>query len=261
MTISPWQRRIQRAEQLVEQYRYAAELLGFYIHLARFQEDLHRFLREALPLQAIHTCPPLRTVDLSQLGSKFESFLRMAEEYGPTSLGAISRDLRMRGPAFWSELMTRTWQKHALTAPELVTAAFLQPCAELLRSRALNPVGRPNLALCPFCGRKPGLGILRPMGEGATRWLGCTFCLTEWSFRRILCPSCGEEAESKLSVFVDDTTIRVECCDTCKTYLKTIDMTKDGHAEPLVDELASAPLDLWAHEHGYAKIRLNLLGL
>jgi formate dehydrogenase maturation protein FdhE len=29
----------------------------------------------------------------------------------------------------------------------------------------------------------------------------------------------------------------------------------------LVDELASAPLDLWAREHGYAKLQTNLLGL
>jgi formate dehydrogenase maturation protein FdhE len=40
-----------------------------------------------------------------------------------------------------------------------------------------------------------------------------------------------------------------------------VDLTKNGRAEPLVDELASAPLDLWAREHGYAKLQSNLLGM
>jgi formate dehydrogenase maturation protein FdhE len=29
----------------------------------------------------------------------------------------------------------------------------------------------------------------------------------------------------------------------------------------VVDEIASAPLDLWAQERAYAKLHLNLLGL
>jgi hypothetical protein len=32
-------------------------------------------------------------------------------------------------------------------------------------------------------------------------------------------------------------------------------------AIPLVDEIAAAALDLWAVEHGYTKIELNLVGL
>ena len=91
----------------------------------------------------------------------------------------------------------------------------------------------------------------------------CSFCLAEWDFRRIVCPGCGEENDKKLDVFTasDFDYIRVECCDSCKTYIKTVDLTKNGRAEPLVDELASAPLDLWTREHGYAKLQHNLFGL
>jgi formate dehydrogenase maturation protein FdhE len=53
----------------------------------------------------------------------------------------------------------------------------------------------------------------------------------------------------------------VEACDSCHSYLKTVDLTKDGHAVPVVDELATIPLDLWAADHGYQKLRTNLLGL
>ena len=53
----------------------------------------------------------------------------------------------------------------------------------------------------------------------------------------------------------------LDCCDSCKTYIKTVDLTLNGHAEPIVDELASAPLDLWARDRGYAKLQKNLLGM
>jgi len=53
----------------------------------------------------------------------------------------------------------------------------------------------------------------------------------------------------------------VECCDTCHTYIKSIDLSKNGLADPLVDELASVPLDLWAQDRGYAKLHPNLLAM
>jgi formate dehydrogenase maturation protein FdhE len=54
--------------------------------------------------------------------------------------------------------------------------------------------------------------------------------------------------------------VRVEACDTCHYYLKSIDLTVDGLAIPLVDEVATVPLDLWAGEHGYKKAEANLMG-
>jgi len=53
----------------------------------------------------------------------------------------------------------------------------------------------------------------------------------------------------------------VDACDTCKRYLKTVDLTRLGLAVPLVDEVAGAPLDVWARERGYEKLELNLVGL
>jgi FdhE protein len=86
--------------------------------------------------------------------------------------------------------------------------------------------------------------------------------MQEWEFRRILCATCGEEAENKLPVYVAEQFphVRVEACDTCKFYLRTIDLTKDGHAVPVVDDLGAIPLSLWAQEHGYTRSQQNLLG-
>jgi formate dehydrogenase maturation protein FdhE len=40
-----------------------------------------------------------------------------------------------------------------------------------------------------------------------------------------------------------------------------VDMTKSGWAEPIIDETASIPLDLWAQKQGYTKLQPNLLQL
>lgn len=55
--------------------------------------------------------------------------------------------------------------------------------------------------------------------------------------------------------------VRVEACETCKTYINTVDLTKNGLAIPEVDELACLPLSLWANENGYVKLQPNLLGI
>ena len=264
MPASPWQRRIRRAEELASQLPYAAEILRFYIHVARFQEDLHRKLSVELRSRVASADRELTTAELAELGSRFESFLSMAEEHGPEALAELSRELSALGPDAWSDLLQRSWIAHSSSDAEgLLAQAFLQPYAELLRSRGSSRPSQTTHALCPFCSRKPALGVLRQMGDGGARSMLCSFCLAEWDFRRIVCPACGEENDKKLAVFTatDFDYIRVECCDSCNTYLKTVDLTKNGRAEPLVDELASAPLDLWAREHGYAKLQHNLLGL
>jgi FdhE protein len=101
------------------------------------------------------------------------------------------------------------------------------------------------------------------MGDGAKRSLICSLCATEWEYRRIVCPACGEEEVSKLPVYVAEELphVRVEACDTCRHYIKTVELTKDGRAVPVVDELAAIPLSLWASEKGYTKLSPNLLGL
>ena len=266
MTLSLWQRRIERAQELAGQHAFAAEILAFYIHVARFQEDLHHRLSVALPQPSSpdSTNQEFTSTELSALGSRFSSFLSVAETYGPKPLAELSRELSARGQDFWSDLLAGTWITPSPSdAQSFLALAFLQPYAELLRSRAPLRTGRHTYAFCAFCNRKPGFGVLRQMGDGAARSLVCSFCLAEWEFRRLVCPGCGEENDKKLCVFTasEFDHIRVECCDSCKTYIKSIDLTKNGHAEPLVDELASAPLDLWAHEHGYAKLQSNILGM
>ncbi len=261
MAITPWQQRIKRAEHLAAKHPFAAEILGFYIHTARFQEGLYQRLDRA----SANTSASLSEAELTELRASFPSFLSLVEEKAPARLAEIAHDLRNSNPNSWTDLFTDCWTRiDSPTDPqEFLVLAFLQPAAEFARAQARLQLDGYTHPLCPFCNRKPASGVLRQQGDGGRRSLLCGFCLTEWEFRRVVCPGCGQEDNAKLPVYTAEELpyIRVECCDTCQTYIKTIDFTKNGLADPLVDELASVPLNLWAQEHGYAKLHPNLLGM
>jgi FdhE protein len=144
----------------------------------------------------------------------------------------------------------------------------LQPYAQYLTEAGVRPRDRPTAESplwCPFCGGAPQLSILQSAGdaEGGGRQLLCATCFTRWPFRRILCAGCGEQDERRLAYFRAPTFehLRVDACDSCRRYLKTVDLTRLGLAVPLVDEVAGASLDVWATGHGYQTIELTLLGV
>jgi FdhE protein len=264
MVHTPWQKRIRRAEQLAIQHSFSAEILGFYVHVARFQHTLYQQLESDSRSKA-----PLATggmPDSPELLASFPTFLSLVEERAPARFAQVAQNINNSAPDSWSDLLKRSWSEtgNPPDAPEeFLCFAFLQPYAEFVRSRVPLQLQGYTHSLCPFCSRKPTLAILRPQGDGARRHLLCGFCLCEWEFRRIVCAGCGQEDKDKLPVYTADQFphMRVECCDACHTYIKSVDLTKNGLADPLVDELASVPLDLWAQEHGYAKLHPNLLGL
>jgi FdhE protein len=82
------------------------------------------------------------------------------------------------------------------------------------------------------------VGVLRAEGEGAKRSLICSFCRTEWDYLRIACPACDERREEKLRFYTWSKfqAVGVEACDTCKAYIKTVDLTPNGLVVPEVDE-------------------------
>jgi formate dehydrogenase maturation protein FdhE len=138
---------------------------------------------------------------------------------------------------------------------------LMQPAAE--RFRKSNDATGSTCPTCPSCGAKPVAGVLHGEGEGARRALICSMCALEWPYRRVICVNCGEEDKEKLPVYLAAQIdyVRVEACDTCHTYLKSVDLTKDGFAIPQVDEIATVALNLWADEHDYRKIETNILGM
>ena len=141
---------------------------------------------------------------------------------------------------------------------------FLSPVAEGLSALVDVPAWTEHSALCPCCGWPPQVSMLRDEVETqGNRRLVCAFCAAAWVFPRSACPGCSTSDEPGLSLHVSDTSphVRVEACPHCRCYLKSVDLRVSGVADPLVDDLATPELDLWAEEQGLMKIAPNLLGL
>ncbi len=271
--------RIERASSLASRYSFAREVLEFYGKIAAFQKQFYEQLPRKWGKQPI--VPPggvLRgELNLPPLIEPFEKFLALLQTEAPGPLSAQARLLHNQSKDAWADMLFSSWKTGLLESlpqdselpahvaeplNEFLGRAFLQPYAEFIVSSMLPPNLTMTVCRCPRCNSLPLLGVLRPEGDGGKRYLQCAFCSQEWEFRRILCAHCGEEREDKLPVYVAEQFphIRVEACETCKHFLRTIDLTKDGHAVPIADDLAAIPLTLWAHENGYTRIQSNLLG-
>ena len=248
----------------------AGEVLRFFAAIAGSQEKLWRELAGGL----VSAASPAPGTDYfaeslpPPLIGEFGSFLAGVKDSAPGPVVEAAERLCRADAASQVEMLANFWQGTGggVLQPgpdEFFARAFLQPYAVHVRSGLTRERKGPTPCLCPWCGRKPGSGVLRPLGDGGQRSLICSLCLYEWEFRRILCPACGEENHAKLPVYTAEELkhVRVECCDSCRCYIKTVDLTKNGLADPVVDEIAAIPLDLWAQDHGYAKLQLNLMQL
>jgi FdhE protein len=262
--------RIRRAEKLIAEKSSASELLSFYKRIASFQKSFLVQISEAAFEQpdAQQFASVRAGLDPALLLPNFRAFLSLVEEHAPNALVTAARGIAALPSDSWNALLTSYWELGGLFDQQIgafgqfFPRAFLEPYAAYIAGRAAVPPVLATPRVCPLCGGRPLFGVLRREGDGGKRCMVCSFCGYEWEFRRILCPTCGEEEEKKLPVYVAEQFphVRVEACDTCKFFVRTIDLTKDGHAVPLVDDLAAIPLTLWAHELGYSRLQANLLG-
>jgi FdhE protein len=55
--------------------------------------------------------------------------------------------------------------------------------------------------------------------------------------------------------------VRIEACETCHRYVKSLDLSEDARPIPEVDDLASLSMDLWAAEQGFERIEPGLAGI
>lgn len=110
---------------------------------------------------------------------------------------------------------------------------------------------------CPVCGNMPVFARLsKSKEEEGKRYLWCASCDLEWTFRRICCPSCGNTKHKKLKFLTTDhrEELRIDICEECKGYIKTIDEKKTEKEEAvnyIKENVASLFLDILAGEKGY----------
>lgn len=256
-----WDIEIARADELASKSDGAKELILFYGKLLRVQKEMYEYLcsrRGWLPSGRLEQDLPIIRVMMPRL-------LVAVESSGPAALAEEAKNLLQTSEAEIDDMILEYWL--APSGEQFFAKAFLQPYVRWLAETQVRPIDRtPRTAQnhCPFCAGKPQLTLLQEAGsEAGGRSMLCSTCLMVWPYRRVVCANCDEERPAKLGYFhsPEFEKVRVEACDTCKHYIKGIELTPFGLATPLVDEVAAAPLDLWARDHGYTKIEINLVGL
>jgi len=255
---SEWERRIARARELAAVHESVAALLRFYITVLTAQQVLY----QALSVDAWHASGALER-DLPRLRPLAAALVRAIAPDASAPL-AVRADELLDGPSTLDDVLLAWWQSPS--DREFFPKAALQPYAQWLADNAI-PLARGLVRAgnrCPTCGGLPQVSVLTSTtdADNGGRSLVCATCLSSWPFRRVVCAACGEEDDRRLSYFhtADLDHLRVDACESCRSYVKTVDLARLGVAVPLVDEIAGAPLDAWARDRGYAKVELNLLG-
>jgi len=131
----------------------------------------------------------------------------------------------------------------------LAMRPWMTRCAEVLQQRT-------ELALwthphCALCGSEPDLSVITPAAE---RHLICARCALRWKFEPLTCPYCRNTDRARITSFATpDGQYRVYACDQCRRYLKAYDGRRATRpVMPIVDNIATLPLDAYAMQRGYS---------
>jgi formate dehydrogenase accessory protein FdhE len=273
--------RVTRARTLLTERPHTEPLLDFYLSLLDLQaavcdrSDVARWLPSVKAPASEQPLLRLERLPLDELSPRFREFCKGVSASAPEPIRVAARavvdgDAARRTELLLTLLTGADFQAGAVAlASEPVPLAFLargflSPIAEALSDLVDVPADAERSPVCPCCGWPPQVSMLRDETETkGIRRLVCAFCATAWVFPRSECPGCSTTDEKGLDLHVDDGAahVRVEACPRCRRYLKSVDFRVFGLAEPLVDDLATPELDLWAAEQGLEKITPNLLGL
>ena len=108
--------------------------------------------------------------------------------------------------------------------------------------------------VCPLCGSPPQIAQLRY--EEGKRYLQCPLCGCQWRWERIACPYCSNKDHNSLHYLYaeEEEAYRVDLCDQCTGYIKTVDSRKLDY-EPSLDleDIITIHLDILAVEKGYRR--------
>jgi len=104
---------------------------------------------------------------------------------------------------------------------------------------------------CPVCGNFPGIASLE---NGGGKFLFCNFCWNKWRVQRIFCPFCETEEQKALQYFYSEkeSEYRVDTCNKCNKYIKTVDVRNlDRIFYPPIEQISTLHLDMKAEELGF----------
>lgn len=111
---------------------------------------------------------------------------------------------------------------------------------------------------CPMCGSLPFLSLMKE--EAGKRHLLCSCCGYQWRIERLICPFCSNDHHESLHYFYGEgeESFRMDLCDQCHHYIKTIDLRTLPESDPYLEDIATLYLDLIASQKGYRRPVPNL---
>ncbi len=259
---APFEKRAERAERLARENAAALEPLRFAAALFRVQGRL------ATSLSARHAEAPLSgrlESDAVRLADLAEKVLSFAESDGPPELAEAASTRRGDDAETARSRLRLYWAGERESAGDYLSRALLRPYVETLFRVGVTPERPHRDGHCPFCGGRPIVSFRRsdPETHGAARFLSCGLCSTDWPHLRIRCPSCGESDPARLPFFASEqhAGVRIEACETCRRYVKSVDLTVDARPIPEVDDLVSIAMDLWALGEGFERVEPGWAGI
>jgi len=106
---------------------------------------------------------------------------------------------------------------------------------------------------CPICGSLPFLSLLRE--EVGKRYLLCSFCGYQWRIDRLICPFCNNKEQDSLQYLYaeGEEAYRIDLCERCHQYIKTIDLRILEESDPCLEDLATLHLDILASRKDYKR--------
>jgi len=131
----------------------------------------------------------------------------------------------------------------------------VKPSIEAGVERLLNEISTETWmkACCPICGSLPFLSLLKE--EVGKRFLLCSYCGYQWRIDRLMCPFCNNDEQESLHYLSPEgeEAYRIDLCDKCHQYIKTIDLRKIEAPDLSLEDVATLHLDIAASQKGYKR--------
>jgi FdhE protein len=185
---------------------------------------------------------------------KSDDAIAAIEELKPDLVGVLEEYLFQKG-------ITQMQALHADSIPTEILVFLvkntLTPLVEKY-SECINSAIDLNAwenGCCPVCGHLPGLAELKKTSTGRQRFLFCSLCHTSWPFQRLKCPYCDnvEDKETGYLSLPDEENYRVDVCNSCKSYIKTV-INNNADLSPVLLDWSSQNVDDSAVQKGYKRV-------
>lgn len=242
-------------KEIIEKKPHLKDSLILYEKLVRFKEAVSCIYKKQISLDDITYPSEL----IEEIFNSFSSILDVPEE----NLAPLKEAMRL-GQIDLTRLPLNEIPSFSLpyNLDELAMILFLISKPYFLRLR--NSCNLDNIfwqeGRCPVCNSTPSIASISEEGK---RKLYCSYCETIGYYNRSGCPICFNNDSKKTNIFLFDEEegFRIYACESCASYIKTVDNNLIRRLTPDVADIISLPLDIIIQGKGFRRLSPNPLGM